>query len=427
MGARRRRQREAMKTRALRGQPMTRTFKKAIVLCLGLLTSATTWGCSSPLNSPSAATTAAAWPEGRSYSVRNFDVTISAPVLVAREKGHCWFPALTKLPDGRLMASYQRSDDDENAKAVGQCRFSGDGGLTWGPPQSFDLGGPTRLALANGDVLSLPFHMDQKPGGVMSAPLVVLRKGASQATVPGEEVVVTGLPRPAKMAAGRAGFYFDHRAVRLRNGAWMAMLYGTFENAQRYSVVAVESADGIRWKFRSVIADETCTLPGAEGPCEADVCRLKDGRLLCVFRLAPGKRYGETWSSDEGKTWTPPIAMPAHSVWPNLAVMDDGTVAMSGGRTGLFLWLNADGSGKDWQAVYIQAHHNACRPDEPIVTPNEGAGTTAYTACVPVDATHLVLLYDRCPFGWKGVPQDSSESDSIWAVRVTLIKEKPRD
>ena len=175
----------------------------------------------------------------------------------------------------------------------------------------------------------------RRPAASSSAALVVLRKGASQAvTVRGEEIVVTGLPRPGKMSVGpgavlMAGFYFDHSAVRLRDGTWMATLYGTFEGANRYSVVAVRSADGTKWKFHSVIADETCKLPGEEGSCEADVCRLKDGRLTCVFRLASGPRYGQTWSTDEGKTWTEPIAMPAHSVWPSLAVMDDGTVALS--------------------------------------------------------------------------------------------------
>ena len=245
--------------------------------------------------------------------------------------------------------------------------------------------------------------------------------------MPGEEFVVAGLPRPAKMAVGPggvmlAGFYFDHSVVCLRDGTWMATLYGTFEGANRYSVVAAESADGIKWKFRAVIADETCKLPGEEGPCEADVCRLKDGRLMCVFRLASGPRYGQTWSIDEGKTWTEPIAMPAHSVWPSLAVMDDGTVALSGGRVGIDLWLNGDGSDKNWQSVNLQAHHDACRPAEPI----KSSGTTAYTQLVPVNPTHLVLIYDRCPFGWKGVPKDSPESDSIWVVRVTLERKTVR-
>jgi hypothetical protein len=49
-----------------------------------------------------------------------------------------------------------------------------------------------------------------------------------------------------------------------------------------------ESADGFAWAIRSVIADENCKLDGNNGPCEGAICRLKDGRLMCVFRLGNG-------------------------------------------------------------------------------------------------------------------------------------------
>ena len=45
-----------------------------------------------------------------------------------------------------------------------------------------------------------------------------------------------------------------------------------------------------------------------------------------------------------------------------------GTVALAGGRPGLYLWLNADGSGRTWQTIDMQAHHNACYPREAIET-----------------------------------------------------------
>jgi hypothetical protein len=76
------------------------------------------------------------------------------------------------------------------------------------------------------------------------------------------------------------------------------MLYGYFRDTNRYSLVAAESPDGVRWKIRAVIADERCELPDREGPCESAVCRLKDGRLLCVFRLDSGVPYGHCFSSN---------------------------------------------------------------------------------------------------------------------------------
>ena len=56
----------------------------------------------------------------------------------------------------------------------------------------------------------------------------------------------------------------------------------------------------------TVVADENCKLKGKEGPCEAALCRLKDGRLMGVFRMDSGAPYGQVWSSDEGSLTSPP-------------------------------------------------------------------------------------------------------------------------
>jgi hypothetical protein len=174
----------------------------------------------------------------------------------------------------------------------------------------------------------------------------------------------------------------------------------------------------MRWTIRTVIADEKCDLPGREGPCESALCRLKDGRLLCVFRLNSGAPYGHCFSSDEGRTWTKPALLKGvFSVQPSLAVMPDGLVALSGGRPGLFLWLNPDGTAATWHKLDVLANHNAHRPDEPIKTPGN---TSSYTEVIPLDQSHLLYVYDRIPFGWSAIPADSPETNSVWVVRVVL-------
>src|SRR5207244_3261070 len=119
------------------------------------------------------------------------------------------------------------------------------------------------------------------------------------------------------------------QVVKLKNGSYLSTLYGWFKDQKRYALVAAESADGVNWKIRATVADENCKLKGAEGPCEAALARLKDGRLLCVFRLASNVPYGQCFSSDDGKTWTEPASMPADvfSVQPSLVVLPDGAVA----------------------------------------------------------------------------------------------------
>jgi len=107
----------------------------------------------------------------------------------------------------------------------------------------------------------------------------------------------------------------------------------------------------------------------------------------------------------------------AFSVQPSLVVMSDGKVVLSGGRPGLFLWVNADGTGKDWQRVDILALHNAAHPEEAIRQPGN---TTSYTEIVALDDTHLIYMYDRIPHGWSAIPKESADTNSIWVVRVSL-------
>jgi hypothetical protein len=260
----------------------------------------------------------------------------------------------------------------------------------------------------------------------MGAPYQVVPKGKQDVRLVKEGLTVTGWPREDESfdpKLGLSGFVFNGQTVALKDGGSLATLYGHFKGDKRYSLVGAESRDGLRWKVRAVIAGPDCKLKGDEGPCEAAVVRIKDGRLLCVFRLASGVPYGQAWSSDDGKTWTEPAAMDGpFSVQPSLAVLEDGLVALSGGRPGLFVWFNTDGTGKAWQRIDLLAHHNACRPKEPIDQPGH---TSSYTEVVALDATHLLCIYDRVPFGWSPVPKDSPETNSLWVVRLEVQRVDP--
>ena len=86
------------------------------------------------------------------------------------------------------------------------------------------------------------------------------------------------------------------------------------------------------------------THDGGAGGYEAfpDVCRLKDGRLFCVFYdgyghiafpnaeiFKTGGRISGCYSSDEGKTWSNPFVIfdsPFDDRDPSLTVLDDGTL-----------------------------------------------------------------------------------------------------
>ena len=364
----------------------------------------------------------AGWVVQDTITLKGVKVSLSRPVLVARRADYLWFPTLTVLSNGELLAQMSSYADMHVETARSLMCWSGDGGLTWSEPLAARYG-ESALTLPSGDLLLLPYYLFPKGEGVLAAPYELCPKGKRQVRLVEDGVRVGGWPRPDRSFApqlGLAGFVFNGQTVRVPGG-YLATLYGYFQGAERYALVAAESADGTDWKIRSVIADEKCKLPGSEGPCESAIARLKDGRIMCVFRMG-GAPYGQTYSSDEGKTWSEPVAMPGqHSVQPSLAVMKDGTVVLSGGRPGLYLWINTDGTGKDWQQVDIRKHHNAC-VDEKIIRHDH---TSSYTEVVALDDAHLLYIYDRIPHGWAAIPKGSGDTNSVWVVRVALEKTPP--
>ncbi len=360
------------------------------------------------------------WQAGNSIEMPGLKVTLSKPVLVARSKGYLWFPTVVRLSNGELAAMMSDYADEHVAQGTSQVAWSADGGLTWSPP-SKALGSDGTLILPNGDLLWMPYYLRPLEDGGMGAPYQLCARGQRTLRVVQPGVTIEGWPRPDKSLSpqlGISGFVCNGQTVPLKAGGYLATLYGYFRDTNRYSLVASESPDGLQWKIRAVIADERCELPGREGPCESAVCRLKDGRLLCVFRLDSGVPYGHCFSSDDGRTWTKPLQLKdAFSVQPSLAVLPDGLVALSGGRPGLFLWLNADGMAATWQRLDVLTNHNTHRPDEPISGPGN---TSSYTEVVALDDAHLLYIYDRIPNGWKAIAADSPETNSVWVVRVTL-------
>lgn len=362
----------------------------------------------------------AQWEPGTATDLAGLRVTLSQPVLVGRSQGFLWFPTLIRLPNGHLLALMSNYADEHTTTSTGLAAWSTDGGLSWSPLREA-LYGDGSLTLAGGDQLLMPYYLRPLGDGVMGSPYQRCSPGTQELKVVRPGITIGGWPRLDRSfdpKLGLSGFVCNGQVVPLKGGGYLATLYGHFADTARYSLVASESPDGVSWKIRAVIADEHCALAGKEGPCESALGRLADGRLLCVFRLDSGTPYGQTWSSDDGRTWTEPVAMTGvFSVQPSLAVLPDGRLALSGGRPGLFLWLGTDRRGESWQKVDVLANHNRFRPAEAI----RGMGnTSSYTEVVAVDASHLLYIYDRIPHSWSRIPPEASETNSVWVVRVTL-------
>jgi hypothetical protein len=285
---------------------------------------------------------------GKTYSLQEVEVVLSAPVLVGRSKGYFWFPTAARLSDGALVVLAQSDPDEIESCNKSLVCWSVDGGLTWTEPKEA-LYSETNARLSSGDELFLPFKLFRRSNGVLGAPYQLCPKGAREFKVGGRDVTLSGLPRPdgqyggpgSPGEPGRAGLVFNGQSIRLKD-LYLTTAHGWFRDTRLCTLIVAESRDGVDWKYRSTVADENFTFEDGEapmegeGPSEAALCRLKDGRLMCIFRAmcrmegsSHGYPYAQSWSSDEGGTWTKPIPiMNACGVQPTLVVLGDGSLVL---------------------------------------------------------------------------------------------------
>lgn len=377
------------------------------------------------------------WKTNERVKLGKLSVELSEPVLVKRSRRFCWFPSLIRQPDGTLWAIMSAYADIHVSDSYCYLSRSQDGGLTWDEARVVGDAGLSHLLLADGSAVIIPYYLRPRAGGSIGAPCnIISPKG--ELTMQASGLTVAGWPRPPKSMGAElatAGFVFNGQVVRGKSGEYLTTLYGHFEGDTRYSLVFAESPDGFAWRIRSIVAGADCVLDGKEGPCESAVCRLANGRLMCVFRLDSFVPYGQAFSDDDGRTWTTPGNIAPMSVEPSLAILGGGTVALSGGRSGVFVWFNADGTGRDWQAVDVVAAHNqGCAPADRIdanfrncwgtVEEIKKRGLTGFSSCytelMPLDERTLLLVYDRVGLGWHAIPDDSDETKSVWVMRLRI-------
>ena len=384
------------------------------------------------------------WKTHTQIRLEGLTVELSEPVLVKRSRWYCWFPSLIRQTDGTLWAVMSAYADIHVSDSVNYLSRSRDGGLTWDEPRVIGDGGLSHVLLSDGSALVLPYYLRLLGNGSVGAPCnVISPKGELSFRASG--VTVSGWPRPPRRAgdpgmtspiAAAASFVFNGQSTRGQDGEYLTTLYGQFDGDTRYSLLLAESSDGFAWRIRSVLAGPDCPLQGSEGPCESALCRLKDGRLMCIFRLASFVSYGQTFSADDGRTWTPAVNISPFSVEPSLATLRGGKIlALSGGRSGIFVWFNTDGQGSEWQPVNIVAVHNSARPLADRIDPDSTrcwlnmeqmhkqrltGFSSCYTELAALDDNTLLLIYDRIGFGWHPIPDDSDETKSVWVIRLRI-------
>jgi len=392
----------------------------------------------------------------RTYALEGLNVMLSAPVEVAKKKNlglsgasddtkgeFLWYPQVALLSNGELLAQIRTGGDSWVADLECPIAFSwsADKGRTWS-----DLlvtskhNGYGSMILPSGDLMILPYILARDG---LVGPCHLIPKGKRKVQCVEAAVTITGLRgktavdltgdctwKPEDQAFQPSGWAFDGRPLKVEGG-WLTTLYGKYEGAlqKKCTLHVAFSKDGLKWEVRgTVVGPESPIGRHHWGNSEAEVCRLPDGRLMCVWRLDE-EPYGRSYSNDEGFTWTPADQLPAGvgTVEPRMAVTPGGVVALFGGRPGLHIWLNTDGKGGNWQDIDLFRHHNALAAPghvrypgvdvgyAPGIDPAQAGsyrfdGSSAYGSIVALGDSELLAIYDCFTNDYFG----------IYVVRATI-------
>lgn len=384
---------------------------------------------------------------------------LGSPVAVAHSApgetrwGFHQFPALSRLPDGRILLMYADAEDASESHGLpAPACVSSDRGASWQPfsgtPQ------PVRphfssTELPNGDRLVVPaihyFNITEQ-GIVLPAP-------AATANVYGEvcHYRLSDLPEPVKAhfrslkalrwtpATGEwaeTHVQYDNTDQLVWKRSNSDLLPRTFfersalpfadevlypDYRVRYAMpdgtilqkgathLMVSTDNGQRFTRRSVVAADPS---GKDLYGEPTLAPTADGRLVSVIRRADQaqKPMAIVWSDDHGHTWSRPQDFCEFGVWPVLELLGNGILVLAYGRPGVHLRFAADGKGEDWSEplTLIEGRHDAVMAD-----------SCGYTSA-------LSLTDDTFLFTWSDFKSRNEAGEPCKTIFARTVTVRPR-
>eukprot|EP00937_MAST-01D_sp_MAST-1D-sp2_P001775 g1775.t1 len=413
-------------------------------------------------------------------AVPTYTFSVEDPVVAHRayNKTHAWFSQLlvpSSDADGqRLLLDFSMGGDGTPCPPPGgppqncsQSMLSVDGGRSWALLSNrFAPNAVLPGARGSGSLVTLAYRQALNASS-----------GNTSAYSTGQLVQVSAAPAPAVhvlrsfrtvYAVNRSVPGLEHEtwpAVLVHCGTivraagagggrnrteWLTTLYGHGEGPYRHwsrrptAYVARSPDGGATWSLRSKLEWRPAFGDASDGPGEPTLARLRDGRLLLVFRADSTSYYWKAYSADDGESWSEPEVMGQWSVRPQLRLLSNGLLVLGGGRPGIKLWVCADGRGEAWGEINIAAEHNkmvrAARPEllyaakvtnasSPASGRADPPNTSSYTSIFEVfegeggpDGVHstVVVSYDRLANGWAGPPGAWGDADTMLTMRLTL-------
>ena len=374
---------------------------------------------------------------GHQAADRELSVQVGQTVEITSSFRKCWFPTIHQFPNGDVMATMRMSPDECNPEGdfSAYC-LSRDGGLTWS--QRYTMGAGANVdgawsqdARPDGSIWQLyGWVAAHPPGQARNFYLTRTEYSQSGMEVRQRRNIPFEMSDPVRMSPCRLGDrkVQDGRLTRqpvvmpwgpilnARGGALIAPLYYRSEQDPRfYRLALIRSVDdGETWReYSTIAAVPPAAQPwpgmGKEGPCEAGMVKLADGRLFAMFRTGSDGCIGVAWSSNEGRTWTPPVSLPYKGVALRVRRLSNGVLACTTGRPGpVVAMFSMDGTGTSWSHV------------TPIFT----GKSTHYTDFVEIRPGKLLVVYDSVPYGWSDIPPtDEVSKNQIYGTFIDIRKE----
>ncbi|MSP11990.1 MAG: exo-alpha-sialidase [Chloroflexi bacterium] len=374
----------------------------------------------------------------QTLQLNDIRIVLGQPQQVTAGTAFCWFPYLSKFSGGNLLLTHSlQADADVGLRAMA-VMVSRDHGQTWDLSYDVSHGPAVRISLPDNTIAGPTFSpIPDPPGQWRNFRVHYVRYEAGGAGYKLEPWAARILDLPRDVAPWKGPSRYWQAEIALVgdavkvDGRYVTTCPLRFQGDPLYSCVALASDDnGYTWRYLSTMVTAEAISDAREGFDEPCMLQLSNGDLMCVSRVGSGRdqALARVYSSDGGKSWSPPDRLPAFSVMPAIRRLHNGVIALSTGRPGIYLWLSTDPRGTSWQMVDIVAHHNQWAPNathkiNPELSPDPqkrhaADQTTAYTALVEIEPNQLLLVYDRIPFGWNGVPAGSDERSRIYLLPI---------
>ncbi len=364
----------------------------------------------------------------------DLEVRVEKTVEISSSYRYCWYPTVHKFPSGQLMVGIRMSPDEWHPEGdfSAYC-LSKDGGLTWSQRYTMGAGANvdgayTRYPRKDGTVLHLWDWVEADPEGqakqFRTTLTRYLREGleihqirdarlrfAEPAAMAPAKLFDLGIKDASKLEKIPDVWVFGAILPAL-NGDLLTTVYCKLERDKYYRLTLFHSTDDARtWNEYSTIAEPNGNPwpgMGREGATEAGMVRLADGRLYIIFRTGGDGLMAHAWSSDDGKTWTPPVSTRFKGVAPRIRRLSNGALACTYGRPGpVTVMFSVDGTGEKWSQV------TELFPDM----------STRYTDLMEIEPGKLLVVYDSVPYGWHQIPySDKKSKNTIYGTFVEVRK-----